>query len=101
MIRIATWIIAFVFITGVLEAQTITVLHAFTGTAGANPVAGVLRDQKGNLYGSTGWGGAYGWGTIFKVDTNNVSTVLYSFTGGAAGGVSTRLLLRRAGGIFG
>jgi len=101
MIRIATWIIAFVFITGVLQAQTITVLHAFTGTDGANPVAGVLRDQKGNLYGSTGWGGAYGWGTIFKVDTNNVSTVLYSFTGGADGGYPTGLLRDRAGNLYG
>ena len=47
-----------------------TVLYNFTGgTDGANPAAGLLRDAQGILYGSTGWGGAYAWGTIFKVNT--------------------------------
>ena len=41
----------------VMQGQTITVLHAFTGTDGANPAAGLLRDPSGNLYGSTGWSG--------------------------------------------
>jgi hypothetical protein len=40
-----------------MQGQTITVLHAFTGTDGANPAAGLLRDPSGNLYGSTGWSG--------------------------------------------
>jgi len=49
------------------HAQTFTVLYNFTGgTDGANPAAGLLRDAQGILYGSTGWGGAYGWGRIFK-----------------------------------
>jgi uncharacterized repeat protein (TIGR03803 family) len=97
----AKWIIALVFCIGVMQGQTITVLHAFTGTDGANPAAGLLRDPSGNLYGSTGWGGAYGWGTIFKVDTNNVETVLYSFTGGADGSYPTGLLLDKAGNLYG
>src|SRR5579872_4671545 len=80
MTRMAKWIIAVVLGIGVAQVQTITVLHAFTGADGANPAGGLLRDPSGNFYGSTGWGGAYGWGTIFKVDTNNVETVLYSFT---------------------
>ena len=69
MTSIAMWILALMFGLGVMQAQTITVLHAFSGADGANPAAGLLRDPSGNLYGSTGWGGTYGWGTIFKVDT--------------------------------
>jgi uncharacterized repeat protein (TIGR03803 family) len=102
MTRIALWIIALVFGIGIMQAQTITVLHTFTGADGASPVASVLRDKSGNLYGSTGWGGAYGWGTIFKLDTNNVETVLYSFTGEADGGYPTALLLDQAtGNLYG
>jgi hypothetical protein len=47
------------------------------------------------------WNGVYGWGTIFKVDTNNVETVLYSFTGGADGSYPTGLLLDKAGNLYG
>jgi uncharacterized repeat protein (TIGR03803 family) len=44
-----------------------TVLHVFTKTEGTRPVAGVIRDAAGNLYGTTTEGGAFGWGTVFKI----------------------------------
>jgi uncharacterized repeat protein (TIGR03803 family) len=52
-----------------------TVLHRFaTGEDGGNPRAGLLRDAKGNLYGTTFLGGltsgcfnSKGCGTVFKV----------------------------------
>jgi uncharacterized repeat protein (TIGR03803 family) len=41
-------------------AQTFTVLHSFTGGAdGYYPSAGIVRDQAGDLYGATFWGGNY------------------------------------------
>jgi len=50
------------------------VLHSFNlnGQDGADPFAsGVVRDKAGNLYGTTGYGGAYcnpeGCGTVFEV----------------------------------
>jgi uncharacterized repeat protein (TIGR03803 family) len=44
------------------------VLYGFTGgTDGSEPVAGVIRDPQGNLYGTTENGGASGVGTIFEV----------------------------------
>jgi uncharacterized repeat protein (TIGR03803 family) len=64
-----------------------TVLYSFTGGAdGGNPYAGVIRDAAGNLYGTTFVGGAYGGGTVFKIDSAGVFSVLHTFTGGADGG---------------
>jgi uncharacterized repeat protein (TIGR03803 family) len=69
-----------------------TVLYSFTGgTDGAIPLAGVIRDPAGNLYGTTEHGGdlscnsGVGCGTVFKVDTTGKETVLYSFTPGTDG----------------
>jgi uncharacterized repeat protein (TIGR03803 family) len=43
-----------------------TVLYTFTDQAdGRYPAAGLVRDAAGNLYGTTGYGGAYGGGTVF------------------------------------
>jgi uncharacterized repeat protein (TIGR03803 family) len=59
-----------------------TVLHKFTGTNGDGffPGALLVRDQAGNLYGTTANGGAHGFGTVFKLDRTGKETVLYSFT---------------------
>jgi uncharacterized repeat protein (TIGR03803 family) len=46
---------------------TETVLHSFKKTDGANPFAGVVLDQLGNLYGVAGNGGAYGSGVAFEI----------------------------------
>jgi hypothetical protein len=44
------------------------VLHRFaTGSDGAYPEAGLVRDQRGNLYGTTNSGGVEGWGTVFEI----------------------------------
>jgi uncharacterized repeat protein (TIGR03803 family) len=45
-----------------------TVLHSFTGGAdGKFPYAVLVRDAAGNLYGTTAFGGAHGYGTVFKL----------------------------------
>lgn len=63
-----------------------TVLYSFTGGAdGSGPFAGVIRDNQGNLYGTTVLGGSSGSGVVFKIDPNGNETVLYTFTGGADG----------------
>ena len=59
---------------------TFTSLHSFTGANdGANPYAGLVQGQDGNLYGTTFFGGAYGYGTAFSLATNGVLTTLISF----------------------
>lgn len=56
-----------------------SVLHNFTGSPdGANPYAGLVLDPKGNLYGTTAYGGAYGSGTVFEL-SGATETLLYSF----------------------
>jgi uncharacterized repeat protein (TIGR03803 family) len=59
-----------------------TVLYTFTGKSdGANPTAGLVRDKKGNLYGTTPSGGAHTlYGTVFEVvPKTKTETVLHSF----------------------
>jgi len=58
-----------------------TVLHTFTGGSdGAEPTWGLVRDAAGNFYGTTNTGGANGFGTLFKLDSNGQLTTLYNFT---------------------
>ena len=73
-----------------LQAQTESVLYSFTGGTtsgpdGANPASVLLRDDSGNLYGTTEFGGATGNGTVFELVNNPPGTyteiVLYSFRG--------------------
>ena len=46
---------------------------------GRAPYAGLILDAEGNLYGTTGGGGALRGGTVFKVDTTGRESVLHSF----------------------
>jgi len=58
-----------------------SVLHAFHGPDGAFPTAAPIRDKRGNLYGTTTWGGSMHYGTVFKLDKNGKITILHSFDG--------------------
>jgi uncharacterized repeat protein (TIGR03803 family) len=72
---------------GVNTAGKETVLHRFSGgTDGAGPLAGLVLDAEGNLYGTAQYGGALGAGNVFMVDKARKETVLYSFSGGTDGG---------------
>jgi uncharacterized repeat protein (TIGR03803 family) len=72
-----------------LNAQTFRVLHKFEGgTDGAEPISGLVRDQGGNLYGVTVWGGepacsfgGSGCGAVFKIDIHGNESILYRFSG--------------------
>jgi uncharacterized repeat protein (TIGR03803 family) len=88
-----------------------TVLYSFTGGAdGANPIAALLLDAAGNLYGTTLHGGiagcndtaGAGCGTVFKLDDTGNEAVLYSFTGGSdEGEPDSPLVLDPAGNLYG
>src|SRR6185437_4995983 len=78
-------------------------LYSFTGTPdGANPVAGVVADAKGNLYGTTKFGGAKGYGTVYEVSPSGAEKILVSFTGGADGGIPNGgLVMDKGGNLYG
>jgi len=70
------------------HAQTLTVLHAFTGADGLSPYAGVTVDRAGNLYGTTYAGGSSGLGTVFELrhlGSRYVHNQLHVFQGGNDG----------------
>jgi uncharacterized repeat protein (TIGR03803 family) len=82
-------------------AGTETVLHSFNGADGIDPNGGLVRDQEGNLYGTTWHGGASGAGTVFKLDTTGTETVLHSFTGPDGLGPDAGLVLDQEGNLYG
>ena len=61
------------------QAQVFTVLHTFNGVDGSYPRGGLVLAGD-TLYGTTGSGGAFNWGTIFKVNLDGSDyTVLKNF----------------------
>jgi uncharacterized repeat protein (TIGR03803 family) len=84
------------------------VLYAFGGGAdGGTPLAGLTRDSAGNLYGTAAnYGelgdGDQGSGVVFEFRAGGLYSVLYTFTGGADGGLpSTALARDPAGNLYG
>jgi uncharacterized repeat protein (TIGR03803 family) len=68
------------------NAGEFAVLYSFTGLGdGGGPLAPLVRDSAGNLYGTTLVGGQSNVGVVFKVDTAGNETVLHSFIGGCDG----------------
>ncbi|MBN3763277.1 choice-of-anchor tandem repeat GloVer-containing protein [Burkholderia sp. Ac-20365] len=53
-----------------IYASAITLLHSFTGTGadGQNPVASLILDSSGNLFGTTNSGGSASVGTVFELN---------------------------------
>jgi uncharacterized repeat protein (TIGR03803 family) len=83
-----------------------TVLYNFCSqpncTDGNGPIAGVIRDSAGNLYGTTYSGGHSGYGVVYKIDTLGNETVLHAFTGGKDGASPYAGIVRdSAGNLYG
>jgi uncharacterized repeat protein (TIGR03803 family) len=82
-------------------------LHSFNSKNGIDPIAGLLRDTAGNLYGTTYLGGdtkcyEYGCGTVFKLDGIGKETVLRKFSGTPDGQNPNALLVEdKAGDLYG
>ena len=89
-------------------APNLTVLHSFIPGDGVNPIAGLIQDAAGNLYGTTAFGGAacaelssQGCGVVFELIRCNSGydfKVLHKFTGGADGAAPSGGLIRDAAG---
>ncbi|MGC2248290.1 MAG: choice-of-anchor tandem repeat GloVer-containing protein [Terriglobales bacterium] len=66
-------------LSGASSAQVFRLRHAFNGTDGANPYAGLVQGTDGNLYGTTIDGGVNGGGNVFKMTPGGKLTSLYDF----------------------
>jgi len=88
------------------------VLYSFTGGSdGAIPLAGLIFDNVGNLYGTTIYGGnldcfaPYGCGTVFQLTPSGsgwTANVLYTFQGGNDGqSPYAGLVFNQAGDLYG
>jgi uncharacterized repeat protein (TIGR03803 family) len=69
------------------HAASETVLYSFQGASagdGANPFASLIH-VKGTFYGTTYYGGAGNYGTVFSVTKTGAERVVYAFQGEPAG----------------
>jgi uncharacterized repeat protein (TIGR03803 family) len=74
-------------ITVTCAPAAVATLHAFSGGPGGSyPDSGLTAGLDGDFYGTTTFGGAQGLGTVYKITSAGVFTVLYSFTGGPGDG---------------
>jgi uncharacterized repeat protein (TIGR03803 family) len=89
-----------------------SILYSFAGKAdGGGPLAALVQDEAGNLYGTAAYGGdlscanAYpiGCGTVFRLDASGTETVLHTFIGYPSDGNSpgTPLVRDKAGNLYG
>lgn len=95
-----------VFTASTFGAVKQQVLHSFTGTPdGSAPVAPLVADKNGNLYGTTWFGGANSMGCLFELSPTQSGwqeTVLHSFTGGGDGAYPIAgLIVDQNGNLYG
>src|SRR5215469_16959130 len=83
---------------------TETVLYVFQGDNDGMSPSALVRDGKGNLYGTTQKGGSVSCdcGTVFELSPAGAKTVLHVFEGGTDGGYPEAALLRgKKGNLYG
>jgi uncharacterized repeat protein (TIGR03803 family) len=84
----------------ITPSGTLTTLHSFDGTDGQWPYAGLVQATNGDFYGTTSpsYGGATGYGTIFKMTPTGTLTTLHRFCSqvGCADGYFTYAALVQA-----
>jgi uncharacterized repeat protein (TIGR03803 family) len=71
------------------------------GGGGYTPTAALVQGPDGDLYGTTEYGGAHGWGTVFKTTTNGVLTNLVDFYRGDGAEPYRALIQGEDGNIYG
>ncbi len=83
-----------------------TILHNFTGGKdGGEPLAGLIRDPSGNLYGTTYGGGigcqVFTCGVVFELNLKGKETVLHDFDGTGGGCTFAGVVRDAAGDLYG
>ena len=82
-------------------AGVVTVMHEFIHASdGSFPTSALIQASDGNLWGTTGDGGFYGAGTIFKMTLAGVFTTVYPFNPNNDGGYPRSPLTQGTDGNF-
>lgn len=79
------------------------VLHTFRVADGAYPTGPLIFDDAGNLYGTTWYGGRFGFGTVFELMNSEgqwQERLLHSFTNGQDGANPAAGLIADSNGNF-
>jgi uncharacterized repeat protein (TIGR03803 family) len=81
------------------------ILYSFNNQSGDGylPYSGVVFDKKGNLYGTTFYGGVYGQGTVFQLSSTGEEKTLYSFGSSPGDGINAYgdLVFDKKGNLYG
>lgn len=80
-----------------------TIVYSFGANYndGYSPSSGLLRASNGSLYGTTSAGGANSFGTIFRIDSNDLFSVVHTFDGDNGAGPEAGLMQARDGNLYG
>jgi len=81
-----------------------TILHTFAYGGEGGPVAGVVMDNAGNLYGTTPYGGSNGAGVVFELSPSDGGwnySIIANLVGPENSGPSGDLALDTAGNLYG
>ncbi len=101
--RLTVLLSVMMFVTQCSHAQTLTVLHSFSGPDGLYPVTALTFDQAGNLYGTTFQGGG-AFGTVFRLMHRSSGWVfesLYQFHGPDGAYPASPLIFGPGGALYG
>ncbi len=84
------------------SSSALTTLYSFTnGVDGSQPYAGLALGGDGNFYGTCFEGGAYDFGSVFKITPGGVLTPLHPFSFGDGDGPTAGLAQGSDGNFYG
>jgi uncharacterized repeat protein (TIGR03803 family) len=95
-------------VTSIFTSAQETILYNFSGGSdGSTALSTLISDASGNLYGTTEWGGAFSFGTVFELSPQAgggwTETVLHSFNNSPTEGANpwAGLIFDAAGNLYG
>jgi uncharacterized repeat protein (TIGR03803 family)/probable HAF family extracellular repeat protein len=85
----------------ITPSEAEVVIHSFGGAGdGVRPEARLLRGSDSYLYGTTSEGGKYGAGTVFRIDSFGLETIMHSFGAPGDGATPNTGLIQASDGNF-